>query len=118
MKIKVVIIVALSLTLTLPNIGYSADGRLCQKGVYVFFENGVWNDEGDADSSRRLLTRRLESKVSGTDLESIITYAIACNPTEGALQDLLETFEQNLQTDYSQFWRFLSGLEYRGQVLH
>jgi hypothetical protein len=94
-----------------PSLVFSADGRFCQQGVYVLFGNGVWNDEEQADSSRRLLTRRLESRISGTDLEGIITYATSHNPSDGRLQDLMETFEQNLQTDWSQFWRYLSGLD-------
>ena len=112
MNARIKLILALSLGLmTIPNIAYSADGRLCQKGVYVYFGNGVWNDEEAADDSRRLLERRLESKVSGTSLDGIITYGTSYNATEGVLEDLLETFEQNAQTDYSQFWRFLAGLD-------
>ena len=91
--------------------GHSADQRLCQKGIYVFFGNGVWNDKEAADSSRLLLTMRLESAVAGTDLEGVITYGTSHNPSEGTLKDLLETFEQNAQTDMSQFWRFLAGLD-------
>jgi len=109
-KIKLILALSLGLT-TILNIAYSADGRLCQKGVYVYFGNGVWNDEEAADDSRRLLERRLESKVSGTSLDGIITYGTSYNATEGVLEDLLETFEQNAQTDYSQFWRFLAGLD-------
>lgn len=90
---------------------YSADQRFCQKGIYVFFGNGVWNDKEAADSSRRLLTRRLEAVIAGTDLEGMITYGTSHNPSEGKLKDLLETFEQNDQTDDSQFWRFLAGLD-------
>ena len=95
----------------IPNLVYSADGRLCQQGVFVVFGNGVWNDKEQADSSRRLLTRRLEARVSGTELEGIITYGTSHNPSDGTLLDLLETFEQNLQTDWSQFWRYLAGLD-------
>jgi hypothetical protein len=71
----------------------------------------VWNDKEAADGSRRLLTRRLESKVSGTSLEGIITYGTSHNPSDGTLQDLWETFVQNGQTDTSQFWRYLAGLD-------
>lgn len=111
MNTRINFILALSAILAIPNIVYSADGRLCQKGVYVYFGNGVWNDEGAADASRRLLQRRLESKVSGTSLDGIITYGTSYNASEGTIEDLLETFEQNAQTNYSQFWRFLAGLD-------
>jgi hypothetical protein len=41
----------------------------------------------------------------------LITYATAHDPSDGKLLDLVETFEQNLQTDWSQFWRYLAGLD-------
>ena len=111
MKTRFLPTIVLIITLLIPNLVCSADGRLCQQGVFVVFGNGVWNDKEQADSSRRLLTRRLESHVAGTDLEGIITYATAHNPSDGTLLDLVETFEQNLQTDWSQFWRYLAGLD-------
>lgn len=111
MKTKLPLIFVLISALLFPNLVYSADERLCQQGVFVVFGNGVWNDKEQADSSRRLLTRRLESHVAGTDLEGIMTYITAHNPSDGTLLDLVETFEQNLQTDWSQFWRYLAGLD-------
>lgn len=111
MKITYLSAVIIASTLMVPVIVKGADGRICQQGVYVIFGNGVWNDKEAADSSRRLLTRRVESAVAGTDLEGVISYATAHNPSEGTLLDLLETFEQNAQTDYSQFWRYLAGLD-------
>lgn len=111
MKTKLYIVLGVILLLISTNLVYSDDGRLCQQGVYVIFGNGVWNDKEQADSSRRLLTRRLESYVLGTNLEGKITYATAHNPSEGKLRDLMETFEQNLQTDWSQFWRYIAGLD-------
>ncbi|MEJ2308006.1 MAG: hypothetical protein P8Z78_01665 [Gammaproteobacteria bacterium] len=98
-------------TFTFPHSAFAADERVCREGIYVIFGNGVWNDKEAADSSRRLLNRRLESITTGTDLEGLITYATAHNPSEGKLLDLLETFEQNAQTNYSQFWRYLAGLD-------
>lgn len=111
MKLQYLFSLFLAYALSFPVVVHGADGRICQPGVYVVFGNGVWNDEESADSSRRLLTRRLESAIAGTALEGIITYATAYNPSEGTLADLLETFEQNAQTDYSQFWRYLAGLD-------
>jgi hypothetical protein len=95
----------------LPNIAYSLDERLCQQGVFVFFGNGIWTDKQAADASQDFLSRQVESHIFGTDLEGLITYATAHNPSDGKLLDLLETFEQNLQTDWSQFWRYLAGLD-------
>ena len=103
--------VVLIIAFLIPSLIYSADGRFCQQGVFVVFSNGVWNDKEQADSSRDLLAWRIESRVTGTDLEETLTYATAHNPSEGKLLDLMETFEQNLQTDWSQFWRYLAGLD-------
>ena len=80
----------------------------CQPEIGVFFGNGVWNDAEEADKSRRLLQKRLETHILGTNLEGMITYKLAHNPSEGALKDLLETFEQDLQTNYSLFWNYLA----------
>lgn len=111
MKTQFLFTIALLFSLLMPNIVFSADGRICQQGIYVVFGNGVWNDKEAADGSRLLLASRLESQISGTDLEGLITYATAHNPSDGKLLDLLETFEQNSQTDTSQFWRYLAGLD-------
>jgi len=105
------IIFFLAVTLLIPNISSGADERLCQQGVHVYFGNGVWNNEAEADASAMLLMLRLEGKVAGTELEGIITYGTSHNPSDGTLQDLWETFVQNGQTDDSQFWRYLAGLD-------
>ncbi|MDT8378696.1 MAG: hypothetical protein RQ739_07375 [Desulfotignum sp.] len=94
-----------------PNFAYPSNERFCQPGVFVFFGNGIWNDKEDADLSRDLLAGRLESHISGSDLDGLITYATAHNPSDGILLDLLETFAQNNQTGWSRFWRFLAGLD-------
>jgi hypothetical protein len=101
----------LTAMLLIPNIAYSFNERHCQQGVFVFFGNGIWNDKQAADESRDFLAERLESHILGTDLEGLITYATSHNPSDGILLDLLETFEQNLQTDWRRFWRYLAGLD-------
>lgn len=111
MNSRMVSCLSLLFALLIPSIGYSADGSFCQKGVYVYFGNGVWNDFEQASASQYLLERRLETRVSGTDLEGVITYDVAHNPSMGLLADLLETFVQNTQTDESQFWRYLASLD-------
>lgn len=111
MKTRLISTVVLIIAFLIPSLVYSVDGRFCQQGVFVFFSNGLWNDKEQADSSRRILERRIESRVPGMDPEGTITYATAHNPSDGKLSDLMETFEQNLQTDWSQFWRYLAGLD-------
>jgi hypothetical protein len=111
MSARVISILLLWVALLMPTIVYSADGRFCQKGVYVYFGNGVWNDFEQADESRWLLEKRLEARILGTELEGVITYGVSHNPSMGMLADLLETFVQNTQTDESQFWRYLAALD-------
>ena len=94
--------------LAMSGVVYGEGEQQCQPGVVVFFGNGVWNDVEDADESSSLLEELLEAHVSGTNLDGIITYKLAYNPSEGALKDLLETFEQDLQTNYSLFWNYLA----------
>lgn len=97
--------------LAMSGVVYGEEDRPCQPGGVVFFCNGVWNDVENAKASTFLLTDRLETHISGTNLDGIITYKLAHNPSEGALEDLLETFEQEAQTDYSKLWEYLAGLD-------
>ncbi len=94
--------------LTMSGVVYGEGEQQCQPEVVVFFGNGVWNDAEDADESRRFLQDVLEIHISGTNLDGTITYKLAYNPSNGYLEDLLETFEQDLQTNYSLFWNYLA----------
>lgn len=97
--------------LAISGVVYGEEDRLCRPGVIVFFGNGVWNEVEDANGSRRKLETRLNAHISGTNLDGTITYKLAYNPSEGALEDLVETFAQETQTDYSKFWNYLAGLD-------
>jgi len=118
MKIRWISNIVLILTFfAVQGVGYGEDGQTCQPDVVVMFGNGVWNDADDTDESRYLLQIRLEKHIYGTDLEGKISYDTAHNPSEGGFADLLEAFEQNIQTNYSQFWRFLAGLDLMPDIL-
>ena len=118
MKIRWISTIVLLVTFfAVQGVGYGEDEQTCQPDVVVMFGNGVWNDAEDADESRRRLQKRLEVHVLGTELKGIIKYDVAHNPSEGALADLLETFEQNFQTEKSKFWRFLAGLDLMPDIL-
>jgi len=95
----------------IPSLGHTADESLCAQKVKVFFGNGVWNSIDDTQGSGRLLARKFDMKILGSDLEGEISYDIAHNPSDGVLLDLLETFQQNYTEDVSKFWRFMSGLD-------
>ncbi|KKO19635.1 MAG: hypothetical protein L3J18_09720 [Candidatus Brocadia sp.] len=107
MKIRWIPYIVIAISLSVSGVVHGENER-CQPEVVVFFGNGVWNDVEDADESRELLVNRLNAHVSGTSLEGTITYGLAYNPSEGYLADLIETFEQALQTNYSQFWNYLA----------
>ena len=94
--------------LAMSGVVYGEGEQQCQPETVVFFGNGVWNDAEDADESRRFLQDVLEIHISGTNLDGTITYKLAHNPSDGYLKDLLETFEQDLQTNYSLFWNYLA----------
>ncbi|UJS15950.1 MAG: hypothetical protein L3J17_08450 [Candidatus Jettenia sp.] len=104
-------IVLLVSFLAISGVVYGEGEQQCQPGIVIFFGNGVWNDVEDANGSRRKLETRLNTHISGTNLDGTITYKLAHNPSEGALEDLLETFEQEAQTDYSKLWNYLAGLD-------
>ena len=88
MKTHLLLTVAIVFSQLIPTIAFSTDDKICQQeGVYVIFCNGIWNDKENAKRSRALLASRLESYVSGTNLEGIITYDTAYNPSNGALLD-------------------------------
>lgn len=101
-------IVLLVAFLAMSGVVYGEGGQQCQPEVVVFFGNGVWNDVEDANESRELLQNRLNAHISGMSLDGTITYKLAHNPSNGYLEDLLETFEQDLQTSYSLFWNYLA----------
>ncbi|CAG0942839.1 hypothetical protein BROC_02021 [Candidatus Brocadiaceae bacterium] len=101
-------IALLVIFLAMSGVVYGEGGQQCHPEVVVFFGNGVWNDAESADKSRRLLQDVLETHISGTNLDGTITYKLAHNPSDGYLEDLLETFEQDLQTSYSLFWNYLA----------
>ncbi len=108
MKIQCISNIVFLTFLALSSVVYGAGGQQCQPGVVVFFGNGVWNDVENARLSKKVLQNRLNAYISGTNLDGSITYGLAYNPSDGYLADLLETFAQDLQTDYSQFWNYLA----------
>ena len=101
-------IVLLVIFLAMSGVAYSEGKQQCQPEVVVFFGNDVWNDAEDARLSNKILQNRLNAHISGTSLDGTITYGLAHNPSNGYLEDLLETFEQDLQTSYSLFWNYLA----------
>ncbi|OOP56848.1 MAG: hypothetical protein AYP45_06830 [Candidatus Brocadia carolinensis] len=110
MKIRWISIFVI-LTVVFPatsSVSFGEGEQPCQPKVVVFFGNGVWNSFRSADRNRRILETRLNTHISGTNLDGTITYGLAHNPSNGYLEDLLETFEQDLQTNYSLFWNYLA----------
>jgi len=118
MKIRwISTIVLIVMFFAVTDISYCEDEQQCQPDVIVFFGNGVGNHREAADKNRILLQLRLNKHISGTSLDGKITYELAHNPSEGTLEDLFETFEQNIQTEKSKFWRFLASLDLMPDIL-
>ncbi|MDR4509911.1 MAG: hypothetical protein MRJ65_17030 [Candidatus Brocadiaceae bacterium] len=93
-------------------VGYGEEEQLCQPTVVVMFGNGVWNSAEDTNESAEFLEDALEIYILEANLNGItIVYDSSHNPSEGTLKDLLETAEQIIESNYSLFWRFLSGLD-------
>lgn len=72
----------------------------------VYFANGMLNSFEDARSS--LLTLRL---ALGQSLPGNTFFALAFNPSDGALVDLWEAVQQELNSDTSRFYRILGGID-------
>ncbi|MDR4508696.1 MAG: hypothetical protein MRJ65_10775 [Candidatus Brocadiaceae bacterium] len=104
-------IILLFSLLAILGIVYGEGEQQCQPETVVFFGNGMGNDEDEAGLSMELLQKRLEGHISGTNLEGIMSYDLAYNPSNGLLEDFMETVEQIIDSNYSLFWRFLSGLD-------
>jgi len=77
----------------------------------IYFGNGIWTDNKAAGLNLEKLKPLLRKKVSGTNLEPLISFEIAYNSPEGTLQDLAESFRQLVQLNYTRFWQMLAGIE-------
>ncbi len=91
-------------------------GYCQEQKVRVYYGNGVLNDEYDSDKSLSVIQDLLQDKINGTELEGNIIYDTSHNPSDGLI-DFVEYYTQNIGTDLSQFWRFLSGLDVMPDIL-
>lgn len=76
----------------------------------VFFGNGILTTKSKADNSLRVLEQDINQIINDPDQAQDLLFKLAYNQTN-ALLDLVEAFNQYVQTNYSQFWRMLAGLE-------
>lgn len=106
MKCTYIISLAIAFTLLTSTVGFCND-----KFINVIFGNGVYNTFEDADLSKELLKNRLVPKLSALNLGNLVIFNVAHNPTLAVINDLLEAFTQNQQTDTIQFWKYLAGLD-------
>ena len=86
------------------------------KEAVVVYGNGVKNTQNEVRLSLNEITLALETLLPQERFDRL-DFDIAYNPTAGLLSDLLETFIQDQQTDTSQFWRILAGLEFMPEAL-
>lgn len=99
-------IILFLITLLITTTGYCEDNK-----VRLYFGNGMLCDAEGAEGDLSVLRALLKNKIQGTDIESKMAYDISHNPTEGGLDDFFESALQTIDTNISQFWRFLSGLD-------
>ncbi len=98
MKSQWAMVLITIIILFISSLGYCDD-----KSVYIFYGNGVGNTFEEAKKSKGLLGLLF--------LETNFKFRVSYNPTFGKIIDLMETYEQNTQTNMTQFWRYLSMLD-------
>jgi hypothetical protein len=76
----------------------------------VFFGNGVWNTCPEAQVSTVYLAAALTPLLSPEE-QGTVSFATACNPTQGTLADLWRAYKQSISSNFSGFWRALAGLD-------
>ncbi|MCP5005603.1 MAG: PKD domain-containing protein, partial [Planctomycetes bacterium] len=107
-------------SLFVQSVGYGQEEQPCEPDIVVMFGNGVLTHFDKAYKNRILLQNRLNTHISGSDLEGKISYDTSHNPTAGYLLfflDFFETYVQDIQTNHSNFWRYLAGLDPMPDIL-
>src|SRR5262249_6413226 len=83
----------------------------CGKTSEVVYGNGVLTTFDEAVDNLNGLSLRLRQSMPDSEF-SALKFDIAYNKTGGFLQDLLESVIQDLETDFTEFWRIMAGLDF------
>lgn len=105
---KIIVIIALLLNLFSAN----AFSVTCpsDNNVALFFGNGMFNDEDDAEDALSNLRGRISSTLP-TNSEYKISYAVSYNHNENGILQLVEVAVQQKIDNWSSFWNFLGDIE-------
>jgi hypothetical protein len=81
-----------------------------QPETIVYFGNGINTIRKQALDNSEVIEKRLIASLPEPEYQ-LLQFDVAYNDTGGIFIDLLEASIQDLQTDYSRFWRILGGIE-------
>lgn len=109
--VRFVLVIASTIASLLAAPAYSQDisGFCSQKDSAIFFGNGVWSDRADAKIALQELENSLSIVLSPDELQKV-EFGLAYNTTNGKLEDLFESFIQDISTDVTLLWRTLAVL--------
>ena len=93
------------------NVDAAAACPTSDKKVSVFFVNGVLNTPDDAEGSRSRLEVLLSSTLPAARFAEV-EVVLAYNESHGVLQDGWEATRQLIDNNFSQYIRFILGLDY------
>lgn len=79
------------------------------KDAALYFGNGIWTTRDSAKANLEHLQNQLVSNLPPEVFEKI-EFGLAYNTSNGRIQDLLESFIQDVSTDATLFWRALASL--------
>lgn len=107
MKRIINLIVFMILMLTFVNIPV-AEASLCNLKTNIFFGNGMFNEQSSADSSLRILKRKMFE--AGTLTDDQWAFELSYNHNEGTYS-LFEVYRQAMGDQAASFWRWLGNTE-------
>jgi hypothetical protein len=89
----------------------TSEASICDPAnTVVYFGNGIDTSILEAYHGIDVIDNRLKANLTSTEFE-LLEFDVSYNETGGIILDLLEASIQDLQTDYSRFWRILGGIE-------
>lgn len=90
---------------------FIASNGYCQdEKIRVYFGNGVFNNEKEANKGLSALQEILDNSNIQGDLKGKIACEVSYNPSDGIL-DLFETIQQSNDLVWSAFWDYLTGIK-------
>jgi hypothetical protein len=88
----------------------SSEASICEPvETVVYFGNGINTPRYKAKYHKDLVSRRLKDSLP-PDEYKLLQFEVSYNESSDLTIDLLEAIIQDLQTDYSRFWRILGGI--------